>query len=423
MNIWIFNASEIHAFSGNGQRAGRAMMQARAMVARGHEVHWFTSDFDHASKSFSREGNAEAARAEGILLHPLSSLGYPRNVSIQRLRDHAHLKHQLEAEIAGMPNPDLILASYPIIEFASVAVRYGNLREIPVVLDVRDMWPEIFVYGVPRWMQPLARPILSFYGRSGRKALASATALCGITEEFVDWAVEKAGRPRQPMDRAFPLCFQRQDITSAEFVEADQFWTGLGLTPGSSRPVFAFLGTLGYSLNIEPLLAAAKKFGQGEGDPCFVFCGVGDRLEEYRRIAQGHRNILFPGWVNSAQGQALLRLSWAGLNPLPLRPDFLASINGKTSEYLSAGLPIVSSPKEGAVFRLLREQSCGVSYDPLRTGDTEKVLRELLNSPERRQGMANASERLYAEQFMAETVFERMAVYLEQVAQGGPKTG
>ena len=44
MNIWIFNASEMHAFSGNGQRAGRAMMQARAMVARGHEVHWFTSD-------------------------------------------------------------------------------------------------------------------------------------------------------------------------------------------------------------------------------------------------------------------------------------------------------------------------------------------------------------------------------------------
>lgn len=417
MNIWLFNASEFHAFAGNGQRSARCTMQARALVARGHNVHWFSSSFDHFSKSFRSRESVEAALSEGIKLHLLPAHGYKRNLSIQRLRDHAYLGRRLESFISNMKAPDLVLSSYPIIDFASIASRYGTSCNIPVVIDVRDMWPDIFEYGVPTILKPIAKPLFSLYRRQGRKALADATAICGITDEFVDWAVAMAGRLRQATDRAFPLCFHRQAYKDYEISDAEKFWQNFGVPLNSKRPLFVFLGTLGNSLDVEPLLNAAMRFEDCENGPYFVFCGEGDRLKKYRQMTARSQNIFLPGWVNGAQGYTLMRYARAGLNPLPHRPDFLASINGKTSEYLAAGLPIVSSPKEGAVYRLLREHSCGVSYDPSNVDEAEFVLRGLLENLEACKSMSKAASRLFSEKFVAETVFKEMAIYLEQIVE------
>ncbi len=416
MKIWLFNASEGHAFAGTSQRPGRATMQARALRARGHEVHWFSSAFDHASKSWNRSLSPAAAQAEGIHLHLLRGCGYRRNVSLARVVDHALLRHGLRKAVAALPPPDLILCSYPIIEFAVVAAELANRHRVPLIIDVRDWWPDIFRYGARPWQRGFVAPFVSYYQRSARWALSQATGLMGITEEFVDWAAHKAGRPRGPWDRAFPLCFPESRLPSAALQSARSFWDA-SLAHAPARPIFAFLGTLGHSLDVDPLIDAALQFGDTANDPLFVLCGVGDRLAAYRARAAGRRNLLLPGWVDRSQGQALLERSYAGLNPLPLRPDFLASINGKTAEYLAASLPIVSSPCEGSVHRLLQSHGCGLSYDPTRPGDAVQVLRGFLADSPARDRMALAARRVYETMFVAERVFDQMAAHLECVVR------
>ena len=54
-----------------------------------------------------------------------------------------------------------------------------------------------------------------------------------------------------------------------------------------------------------------------------------------------------------------------GIDPLPDRYDYLASINNKAVEYLSAGLPVVSSPRHGVLYELLEREECGLVTRPV----------------------------------------------------------
>ena len=62
---------------------------------------------------------------------------------------------------------------------------------------------------------------------------------------------------------------------------------------------------------------------------------------------QTYQTYYFPGWVDAAKIFVLMRRSAVGLDPLPDRYDFLATINNKAIEYMSAGLPVISSPDRG----------------------------------------------------------------------------
>ena len=41
--------------------------------------------------------------------------------------------------------PDLIIASYPVLELCEAANKFGSKHSIPVIIDCRDFWPDIFI--------------------------------------------------------------------------------------------------------------------------------------------------------------------------------------------------------------------------------------------------------------------------------------
>jgi hypothetical protein len=45
--------------------------------------------------------------------------------------------------------PDIILSSLPILKLSLSAVEYGKKMNIPLVLDMRDMWPDVFLGYIP----------------------------------------------------------------------------------------------------------------------------------------------------------------------------------------------------------------------------------------------------------------------------------
>ena len=47
----------------------------------------------------------------------------------------------------------MIYVSYPIIEYAASAVKYGIKNHVPVIVDIRDLWPDIFNHNLPKWMK------------------------------------------------------------------------------------------------------------------------------------------------------------------------------------------------------------------------------------------------------------------------------
>jgi glycosyltransferase involved in cell wall biosynthesis len=112
-----------------------------------------------------------------------------------------------------------------------------------------------------------------------------------------------------------------------------------------------------------------------------------------------------------------MRRSDAGLDPLPDRYDFLATVNNKAVEYLSAGLPIISSPRRGVLYDLLTGEACGLSYPAGSTDELVGILDHLQADALALARMADRARALFDRSFAADTVHAQMTAYLAEVVE------
>ena len=415
MRIWLVTIGEpLPLGISKDDRLHRTGQFARSLAARGHNVVWWTSTFDHFRKRYHFAGDTAADVAPGLKVWALKGCGYARNISVRRFRDHVQIARKFAFAAAECDAPDVIIAALPTVELCEACLEYGMRRGVPVVLDMRDMWPDIFVDAVPRPIRPFARLLLCPLYWQAHQACARATAIIGITEEFVDWGLRRGGRQRGPLDRAFPIAYEATAPPAERLSAAERFWDDLGVHEKERGLRVCYFGNVGAQLDLAPVIDAAGILRRRECPVRFVLCGCGERLEEYRRRAQGLPNVLLPGWVDEAQIWSLMRRSGAGLDPLPDRYDFLATINNKAVEYLSAGLPVISSPRRGVLSDLLRSESCGLSY-PGAADELAAILQNLHANQIALAEMSARARAVFHRHFAANAVHMRMTDYLGEV--------
>jgi glycosyltransferase involved in cell wall biosynthesis len=327
----------------------------------------------------------------------------------------AVVAHKFARQARREHPPDVIVSAWPSVDLATAAVRYGLWANVPTILDVRDLWPDIFRPHINRYLRPFSNYLLYPFNRKVRFAFSHAAGISGITAPFVDWGVKRAGRPKGPFDRDFPLAYPDTTPTETAQHAARAFWDTLGLR---NRFVVCFLGNLGqqHSIELEAVFEAARRLLPIQPDVLFVLGGGGVNLDRYRRLAADCTNVLFPGRIAYPEVWTLLRLSSIGLVPYESLPDFMMSIPNKAIEYLSAGLPVLSSVR-GTLQELLAREHSGLTY----SNNNPKMLAEqvlwLRNNPESRESMSRQALRLYKERFVARNVYSAMAEYVIQCSE------
>jgi glycosyltransferase involved in cell wall biosynthesis len=169
------------------------------------------------------------------------------------------------------------------------------------------------------------------------------------------------------------------------------------------------------------MLGAARLLAQKDIPFKLILCGTGDCYADVAAQAKHIPNVLMAGWVDAAQIHVLLRRSGLGLDPLPDRFDYLATINNKAIEYLSAGLPVISCPERGVLYELLGDQECGLSYPHGGAEALAQILEQLATEPQKRERLAANALRIYRERFVAEIVYTQMMDYLAEVVSASVK--
>ena len=422
MRVWLITVGEPLPTDGSNERLFRTGILAGFLVRRGHEVLWWTSAYDHMRKSHRVAEDTFVSLAENYRMAMLHSCGYRRNISLARLADHRGLARKFSALAPREPAPDVILSSMPTIELSREAVRYARSRRIPVVLDIRDLWPDIFVDSVPVWARLPARLLLSPLFRDLREACGGATAVIGITDPMKEWGIRYAGRSKTGPDRSFPLGYEDRSLHPEEREKALRFWNGFGIGADPREFLVCFFGTIGRQFDLETVIEAARSLEAGPRRFRFVLCGDGEMLPRYREMAGGATSVVFPGWVGAAEIWTLMRAARMGLAPYRNSEDFRSSLPNKAIEYLSAGLPLASS-LTGELERLLAGNGCGVTYTE---GDAESLaatLVELYDDGPRLAEMAARASALYRRKFTAERVYGDLCDYLENMARSDGNKG
>jgi glycosyltransferase involved in cell wall biosynthesis len=418
MRIWLITIGEPLPTDGPGERLLRTGILAKMLSNAGHEVLWWTSSFDHVRKTHRviQDSNIQISNNYRVLM--LRSNGYKRNISLARLMDHRQHAHRFKLLAPFEPTPDVILCSMPTIELSRVAVQYAVTHGIPIALDIRDLWPDIFLNHAPSWTRGLARLLLQPLFRDLRWACSRATAITGITDPIVEWGIRYSGRPRTNLDCDFPFGYVERKPNGEEIGLANNYWKELGIGSDPHEFVVCFFGTIGRQFDLDTVIEAARRLNGGVRPIRFVLCGTGDRLLHYKSQADGLSNVLFPGWVGASEIWALMRLAKLGLAPYHNSKDFRSSLPNKSIEYLSAGLPLVSC-LTGVLQDLLNRNKCGVTYSEGDPVSLVHILEQSFDNHSFLSDMAHNALKLYYEKYTADIVYTKMMVYLETLSLSG----
>lgn len=372
---------------------------------------WFNSRFDHTHKHL-RKDMPSRYTDEGVAIELLDALGYKRNVSLARVRDQAYTARAFARRARELVKPDIILCSLPTLELCREAVRYGRENNVAVLLDVRDLWPDVYYRSVPEPMAPLLLPLLAPQERLANSVLSNADGIVGISPKYLEWGLRRARRERQDSDAIIPLGYEFAPLSEDERSEGTASVARLNIFP--DRPIVWYVGTFGMQYDLAPVIEAARRFDTSERGPMFVLSGAGELEGRWRKQAEGLSNVVFTGWITRPELGWLRENACIGLQPYANgAPQGLAN---KTFEYLSAGLPIVSS-LQGENGDLLETTKTGLVYQPGNATECYAAIKRLLDDPAMRDAYAKNGLAVYQDQYSSAAVFGALEQHLAFVSR------
>lgn len=411
MRIWIVQDGEPIPGLDENTRDWRAAMLARALVARGHEVLWWASTFDHSRKRHRFDAPRTVELEPGLKVRLLHGPGYSHNKSLKRFWHHRVLAAAYAREAIDWPPPDLVFCSVPTLELAEQSVIYGRKRKLPVIVDMRDAWPDLYLNLFPLPLRRFARPFLAGEFRRAEYIYRVAEGITAISDTYLDWALQYAKRPRRNSDGVFPLGYNPLPTKAEDEAQTTMFQQQYVLRPVL---VVAFIGIFGTSYDLETVVGAARQLQTGgRRDVQIVLAGDGDMAPRLREKARGLSNVVFTGWLDQSSLKTIMHITDVGLAAYSV--GALQSLPNKPFEYMAAGLPLLSS-LPGELERLIAEHQIGLHY---RAGDvqslTEKIV-WLAEHPTERAAMGQRARKLFEDQFRADIIYPKLVAHLEQVA-------
>src|SRR5262245_4768149 len=131
MRIWLTELAEPLPID-TGSRLWRGGLLAQTLVESGHEVTWWTSAFDHFTRSHRVTTSETVDMGPGYRIRLLPGPGYRHNVSLARVRHHRAVARAFAQRTNTEPRPDVIHCCLPTLEVTEAALRYAAPRRIPV---------------------------------------------------------------------------------------------------------------------------------------------------------------------------------------------------------------------------------------------------------------------------------------------------
>lgn len=407
-NIWLITIGEpLPCLGQYTSRYLRTGMLAKTLALRGNTVTWWTSSFDHAHKIHYSNPPVYIPEYNYWVVY-LKGVSYSHNVSFRRLLNHYQVAKDFERLSVQEQPPNLIYCSYPTIELSLAAVYYGRQNHVPVIIDVRDLWPDIFLNILPKPLSWLGRLLIMPYYFMSKKIFKECDALTAVSENYLDWGLRRGCRIKTEKDLVFMHGYQPFGDDVPICAEIKEHFVELGVI--ESRTICWFVGTFGRSYDLIPVIEAAKKLeAMGRKDIQFVFSGEGENRELWQRHATGLNNVVFTGWINTRQLTYLLSIADIGL--MAYSKDAPQGLPNKIFEYLSVGIPIISC-LNGETAAFISDHDCGLSYEP---GNSDSFLNALDKTIKSGFNNKHSSRKKYMQSYSSDIIYNQLSTYLENV--------
>ncbi len=404
MKVWIVCEGEGLPVKEN-ERLWRMGILADYLSKHDHDVLWWTSSFDHGSKKYLVDKTTEFEKNEHeklILLH--SKIAYKKNVSISRIIYHNILASEFGKLNEKYDTPDIILCAWATQQFAKKCVQYGKRHHIPVIIDIRDPWPDYFLRVFPKGTKWLGKIVLYPMHYDAAKTLGKCDAITGVVPVYVEWGLRLAKRKTTELDRHIFLSNFKVDNQVPISEELVKWWEDKGVSDKTWN--LCLIGTLSQQGDYDTLIKACINISNTNKDFRLIIAGDGDEKERLVRLSENCNQIIFAGWINKDKMNSLMRMSKCGAYSYKNSDGFKDTISNKIVQYFSAGLPVISS-LDGLSKELLNKYDSGLTYEEGNPESCERAINFLISNDDKRIEMGKNSDKLFNDYFETTIVSEQ----------------
>ncbi len=409
MKVWLVKLGEPLPSDG-AQRLHRYGILSSMLAESGHEVVYWTSTFDHFQKKQRASEDKNIRICDNYSIFMIHTKEYKKNYSFSRILHHRDMARKISEKIKDMDLPDVIVTSLPTGEVSLEMVKFGKKNKIPVIADIRDLWPDVFIGSLPDFFQGIIKKIVEPIFKT-RKVMKNAYALVGISKGYLNWGLNQVYRNDTYKDKVFYMGYPEIHLESKLIKESEFFWDSLNIT--DNQFICCFFGSINRHYNFNTIISAIKKIQKnGFKDVRFVLCGTGDHFERVKDLCKGISQMVLPGWVDMPQIVTLMRRSKIGLCPYSKTTKM--ALPNKPFEYFAGGIPILST-LSGELDEIINKFNVGKTYDSNDPAEFYKDFLHLYKNKTELKEMSGNARKLYEECFSAKKVYSGFIKYIEEI--------
>lgn len=379
----------------------RSYEMARRMVSAGHEVHMVTSFREEQTEHAGWFSTDEA----GIKVHwypvPYSNhMSYPQRIAA--FFSFAFAARRKAASLRG----DVVFATSTPLTIAIPAVLTSRKLNVPMVFEVRDLWPDM-----PIAMGALKNPILQFSAKKlerwAYKNSAAVVALSPGMKEGVLKTGYPAGQVAVIPNSSDNYEFMCNAGAVAQF-RAEREWLG-------DKPLLIYAGTFGKVNGVGYAIKIAVELKKLNSNVRILLVGRGGEkaqvVAESKEAGVFEENVFFEPVIAKKDIPVLFGAATMASNLVTDIPEARANSANKFFDTLAAGKPILLN-HGGWMHQIVSSHDCGLAMwqQPIET--VAKQLHEKMNDNAWLELAGKAAKDLAIKEFDRDLLAEQLIAVL-----------
>lgn len=400
----------IHQYFNTPAMSGgtRSYEMARRFVANGHEVHMITSE---RIRGVSRRG-WRTEQVEGVMVHWLA-VPYDNSMPFWR-RIGAFARFAVaSARQCTRVGGDLVFATSTPLTIAVPAVYAKRRLKVPLVFEVRDLWPEL-----PIAVGALRNPLAKWLARGLEKWAYRNSAHVVALSPGMAQGVVKTGYPAERVTVVPNSCDTSLFAVTGE--EGQAFRTARAWL--RDRPLILYAGTLGAVNGVSYLVDVAAELWRLRPEARVLVVGDGAErelmLSQARAVGVLNRAFFYEPPAPKSEMPALLNAATVCTSVVLPIPELESNSANKFFDSLAAGRPVAIN-YGGWQAELLKQYEAGLqlSRNP---AEAAHALDELLNDRARLVALGENARQLGQRAFSRDMLAEQLLAVLVAVAGSSP---
>jgi glycosyltransferase involved in cell wall biosynthesis len=379
MIVWIINP--YGNLLGEGWRTYRSTMIANALIKENFTVHQFISNYEHRSKTFRGLTYNKTLAGENYFIHKIPCLSYKKHISLDRIFYERSFAKNLKLHAVNEESPDLVIISEPALFYYDILLSWIK-RDLKakILIDIIDIWPELFELLFPNKLVFLGRIILKPFYLWRRRLYSQADALIAVSKDYL-----KIGLQNKQFGPSFSdvvyWSYPNEAIVSNQSSSNLEIQRLIGIK--KENEIWGiYAGTLGENYDLSSVFEATKWINSKLGNDKFKLIVAGDGpLKALCEKMNDNGHIIFVGRLDTEDLSLILNKSDFAFSTY--KGKSTVSMPIKAFDYLFFGLPLINSLGRD-LGRFVFENKIGVNYKAESIDELQNAMLDLIKDDQKR---------------------------------------